>query len=196
MYDITLANTAAPSNGTNKRLMPRLAMCLTCLRVRAILQTPEEKRRRSSSPTQCHLTTPLSHSLRNWGNFVFSHTQYEAGSFCSCYRGGWIPFKAVRVSSTRGPEVDRGDLRWNVNKARQERLASNEQRGPMVPTEAGMAAPWDSCVRAHTMLNTFLYTSFFFFLQPFLTHKTFFTLRKNPMAHGRPKILIKWHFLD
>lgn len=65
---------------------------------------------------------------------------------CSSYRCGWIAFKAVCVSGTRGPEVHRGDQRWNVNKARQERLASNEQRGRMVPPEAVMAAAWDSCV--------------------------------------------------
>lgn len=57
------------------------------------------------------------------------------------------------------------------------------------------AAPWyqpklgwrrlEILVRAHTMLNTFLYTSFFlpvfFFFQAFLTHNTFFTLQKS---HG------------
>lgn len=157
-------------------------MCLTCLWVRAVLQPAEEKRRRSSSPIQCHLRTPLSHSLRNWGNFVFSHTRYEAGFFCSCYRGGWIPFKAVRVSSTRGPEVDRGDLRWNVNKARQERLASNEQRGPMVPTEAGMAAPWDSCVRAHTQCSIRFFTPVFFFFPSFFDPQNIFYIKKK--SHG------------
>lgn len=116
------------------------------------------------------------------GQFCFFTHSIRGRVFCSCYRGGWIPFKAVRVSSTRGPEVDRGDLRWNVNKARQERLASNEQCGPMVPTEAGMAAPWDSCVRAHNAQYVSLHQFFF---------KLFW-----PTTHFLHKKKIPWHTAD
>lgn len=173
--------------------MPRLTICLACRRVWTVLELAEEKRRRSSSPIQCHLRTLASHSLRNWGNFVFRTVDARQGCWVffflshplslARYHGGWIPFKAVRVSSTRGPEVDRGDPRWNVNKARQERLASNEQRDPMVPTKAVVAVPWDSIARTHNARYDSLDHFFFIYIE-----------KKIPWHTADQRMFIKWPF--